>query len=131
MITRNIQFVPILIGATKTYAIDMPSDAKPFWFKTMTTEMTAHKGVVERIHGRYATIRMNDQGFIITGEIVGPVVRGCDGYAIEHLTVEGKLEYLISDYNFLSGNQNFANFGTPERFVRIDIYTGESKVINA
>jgi hypothetical protein len=90
-----------------------------------------HGQLVQGEDGR-ATALIREGGTLVSveGILVANLVNACACYVMEHLTVDGKMEFMVGDENILNGNQNFVNFGIPNgKHVRIDIYTGESKVI--
>jgi hypothetical protein len=67
----------------------------------------------------------------VDGRAGGILKEGGPCYIMEHLRVDGQMEYLITPENIQQGDDNFVNFGIPNgKHLRIDIYTGESRIIN-
>ncbi len=136
---HEFSYSPILIGGKKRYLLELPVDDKPVVFKTMTTDMGAWFGEVELIitnqdivgdEGPMATV-MTAKGALM-GRLIGPVTRKGPAWVMEHLTVDGRMEYVVASERLLEGNQNFVNYGVPQgKYLRIDIYTGEHRIINA
>jgi hypothetical protein len=129
---HDYKYVPILIGGEVRYRVELPLGATPIVYKTLTTGMRCwHGQVVESSQGcAKALIQEGGQVVLISGDLVGPVHPEHPCYVMEHLTIDGEMELMIGDRNILNGDQNFVNFGVPNgKHVRIDIYTGASRVI--
>ena len=125
-------YTPILIGAQKRYRIELPIESAPVAYKTFTSPMRYWDGQLIKSQQGHAEAFVRHNGILMTveGKLVGQVLSGNPCFVMEHLTIDGKMELIIGDKNILNGNQNFANFGIPNgKHIRIDIYTGESKVI--
>ncbi len=128
--TFYYNFTPILVGVSQKYRIELPAGPSPRPYKTMTTAMTAWDGEVLKTSGGSATALLLG-GMEIRGKKVGPLQNGGPCVVMEHINIDGYLEYMVGDKNILSGNINFVNFGIPGgKHLRIDMYTGESKVID-
>lgn len=129
---HHYTYTPAVIGARKRYRLELPLGTSPIVYKTLTTNMRCwHGQAVEARQGRAtAFIREGETLMTVEGLMVGPVEAGKPCYVMEHLTVAGEMELIIGDKNILNGDQNFVNFGVPNgKHVRIDIYTGEHRVI--
>jgi len=131
--THTFEFCPILIGGRKKYIINLPLDAEPITFKTMTSDMKSWHGQIKEKHNGTAIAMIRDNGQLIEvqGDVVGAVAKNGPCVVMEHLTIYGRMSYMIGDQEILQGNQNFVNFGLPGRkYIRIDIYTGDSIVVD-
>ena len=126
---HEFEFCPILIGARKRYHIELPVNAVPRVFKTMTTDMRAWMGeVLDIVDGKAKAITFNKE--VYCGEVVHKLFIGGPCVVMEKLGVDGKMGYMIGAYNIMVGNQNFVNFGIPNgKHIRIDIYNGNSEII--
>lgn len=101
---------------------------------TLTTNMGLWVAEVVRTSSGAATAVTwhNGQMVEVTGRSFGILKEGGPCYIMEHLKVDGYMEYLITSENIRQGNDNFVNYGIPNgKHLRIDIYTGESVIINA
>ena len=126
-------YTPILIGGSRRYYIDLPVDAAPIRFWTMTTDMWLWNGQVTKTsQGRaWALIRHSNRIVEVYGVQVGVLVPDSHCCVMEHLNINGEMELMIGPANILDGNKNFVNFGIPgDKYLRIDIYTGDSRIIN-
>jgi len=126
------KYVPIIIGAEKRYRIELPLDAAPIVYKTLTTGMRYWTGQVFEVADGHARAFIRQAGSLITikADLVGKVSQGDPCFVMEHLNIDGEMEFMIGPKNILNGDQNFVNFGIPQgKHIRIDIYTGQSKVI--
>lgn len=126
---HTFEFAPILVGARMRYILELPINQVPRVFKTMTTDMRAILGeVVDIKNGRAKVILSNRQ--ICIGNVIDRLIIGGPCVVMEKINVRGNLEYMVGSKNILNGNQNFVNFGVPNgRHIRIDIYNGESEII--
>jgi hypothetical protein len=80
--------------------------------------------------GAQALVEHNGQIIEISGRLVSDIKPGSPCYIMEHLNIDGEMEFMIGEHDILVGNQNFVNFGIPcGKHIRIDIYTGDSKVM--
>lgn len=131
MTEHEFYYIPHLIGARKRYTISLRDGVRPRVFKTMTTDMRAWSGEVLAIERDLAQLCViaHGQRHKVSGIIVEPVVVGGPAIANEHLRVDLVPEYLVSYRNFLVGDDNFVNYGTPDHYLRVDIYTGQSRII--
>jgi len=130
----RFDYAPILIGASKKYIIELPIDSKPVIYKTMTTNMGSWLGEVDIIinadDGNTYVSAKTARGSLY-GRVIGPVKKKHPCWVMEHLNVDGRMEYLVASEKLLDGNVNFINYGIPnEKYIRIDIYTGEYRIIN-
>ena len=127
------EYAPILVGGVKKYIIGLPVEASPVRFWTITTPMRSWDGEVlwcgpER---SVALVRSDGGMHPLEGRTMAPMKSGEPCVVMEHLQINGKIEYMISSSNIMDGGKNFVNFGIPNgRHVRIDIYTGESRIID-
>ena len=93
--------------------------------------MRSWDGEVVNVADERATALIQVDTPPVQGKVIGAVQNGGPCVIMEHITIGGELEYMIGDRNILAGNLNFINFGIPNgTHLRIDVYTGESKVIN-
>lgn len=130
---HEYKYVPILIGAEKRYRIELPLGMSPVLYKTMTTDMRSWVGQIIKTRHGHATAFIREAGTLISieGELIENVSRGSPCIVMEHLNIDGEMGLMIGENNILNDNLNFINFGLPQgKHVRIDIYTGESKVID-
>lgn len=126
--TYSFEYIPALIGAKKRYILDLPTGEEPMVFWTMTTGMTDWYGEVLSVQGESAEFVC--RGFRGKGKLVEPIKIGHPCVVTEHVTISGDMEYLLSKEKILKDNNNFVNYGVPGgRHLRIDIYTGEARVI--
>ncbi len=66
----------------------------------------------------------------VIGEAIDALSINDPCIVMEHLTIDGKMEFMIGKRNILDGDLNFVNYGIPNgKHIRIDIYTGESRII--
>jgi hypothetical protein len=131
--THVYEFVPKLIGGRKRYLLELPENQKPIVFRTITSPMYSLFGEVMKLYRKdeelYASV-MTAQG-LLDGRVVGPVSLKRPCYIVEHLSVDGHMEHLVASDDFRDGELNFVNFGVPGvKHVRIDIYTGEHRIMN-
>ncbi len=115
------------------YTLELPLEATPVRWWTLTNNMGLWTGEVTEVTTDSATAITIHRGKLVevSGKIAGSLKKGGPCYIMEHLSIDGIMEYLICSEIIQSGNKNFVNFGTPNgKHLRIDIYTGESKVIN-
>lgn len=130
---HHYKYVPILLGAERRYRIELPLGASPIVYKTLTTGMRVWDGqLIQSQQGRAVTlIREATRIVTVEGRLIDDLPKGSPCIVMEHLTIDGIMEFMIGNNNILNGNQNFVNFGIPnEKHIRIDIYTGESRIIN-
>jgi hypothetical protein len=128
----EFEYIPILIGGRKRYIIDLPLGASPRPFKTMTTDMRSWDGQVLDVCGGAARALIRDARELIEikGTIVAPIIINGPCIVMEHLNIDGRMDFMIGDTNILDGNLNFVNFGIPGgKHIRIDIYNGDSRII--
>lgn len=131
---HEFTYIPILIGAKKRYILELEDLHKtPVIFKTMTTDMKSIFGEIKSIYNNgkgifaYVDIRQGT----VEARVVGPVSPSHPCWVTEHLTLDGHMELVVSSKQILQGNINFINFGIPmHKYIKIDIYTGESRLIN-
>jgi len=126
------KYTPILIGGQKRYRVALPIEASPVAYKTLTTNMRCWHGQLVKSRSDRATalVWSNSKLTTIEGKLINNIVAGHPCYIMEHLNINGEIDLMIGNENILNGDQNFINFGIPNgKHVRIDIYTGESKVI--
>jgi len=129
---HEYKYAPITTGAEKRYRIELPLGTAPIVYKTLTTGMRSWVGQVLKVADGRARAFIWEAGELISieAELVGKVNLDDPCFVMEHLTIDGKMEFMIGPDNILNGDQNFVNFGIPQgKHIRIDIYTGQSKVI--
>lgn len=127
---HHFEYAPIIIGARMRYRLELPVGATPRLYKTMTTGMRTWNGQVLKTSHGSATALLEPNTSPVDGVVVGPIKTGGPCVIMEHITVDGYFQYMIGDKNILNGNLNFINFGIPGgKHIRIDIYTGESRII--
>ncbi len=125
-------YTPILVGAEQRYRLELPTDASPIVYKTLTNGMRCWYGQLTKSCYGQAGAFIREGGTIIEieGKLIHNVANGGPCAVMEHLTIDGEMKLMIGPRNILNGDQNFINFGIPSgKHIRIDIYTGESKVI--
>lgn len=55
---------------------------------------------------------------------------GSPCYVMEHLNLDGKIDFWATRNNVIQGNDNFENYGIPGgKHLRIDIYNGDFRII--
>ena len=126
-------YAPLIEGGTKRYNIDLPDGQLPIRFWTVTSPMLSWNGEVvktspERI---WAAIRHNGRTVEVNGFKTSAIDVGMPCIVMEHLNINGEMELMIGSINIMQTNKNFVNYGIPGgKHIRIDIYTGESVIIN-
>lgn len=126
-------YKPVLNQAERRYVIDLPEDSTPVSFWTITVPMMAWNGeVISTSPGRAeAVIWQMGRLIEIEGFVTTPLVVGMPCVVMEHLNIDGYLEYMIGRINVMQDTKNFVNFGIPGgRHVRIDIYGGDARIID-
>jgi len=125
-------YIPILIGGRKRYRIELPLEASPVAYKTLTSNMRVWDGQMVKNEPARSVALIQEMGRLVevTGVLIKEVSNGHPCIVMEHLNIDGKMEFMIGDTNILCGDQNFVNFGIPNgKHIRIDIYTGECRII--
>ena len=129
-------YIPKLIGAKKRYILELGLDEKPKVFKTMTTDMKSYFGHILDIYDNkddnhpYALVQTSVG--TIEARVLGQVKPKHPCWVWEHLKIDGHMELVVTSERVLENNINFINYGVPlQRYLRIDIYTGEWRLINA
>ena len=134
MPNHTLKYTPIIIGASQRYRLELPNGLTPVRWWTMTTDMRSWLGEVVEVTGgaAVAVVRQGSKLVTVTGHLSSAVKTGWPCCVMEHLRIDGTMEYLIGTINIQMENKNFVNFGIPNgKHLRIDIYTGESRIINA
>lgn len=127
---HTFEFAPILIGARKRYHIELPVNEVPKVFKTMTTDMRVWLGEVLDILDGKAKVILSDKQ-VCVGELIDHLIIGGPCVVMEKINVKGEVCFMVGNRNIMNGNQNFVNFGVPNgRHIRIDIYNGDSEIID-
>lgn len=127
------EYSPIFVGGKIRYILELPVYEKPILFKTMTTDMKTWFGEVKSVYkkGELTLATIETQQGILLARVVSCVTVYGPCWVMEHLNVDGHMELLVASERLLRDNQNFVNFGLPQgKHVRIDIYTGEHRIIN-
>lgn len=126
-------YTPVITKTERRYMVDLPEDSSPVQFWTITVPMMGWNGeVIETSPGRAkAVIWHLNKLTTLEGIVTTPLVVGMPCVVMEHLNVDGYLEYMIGRVNIMQETKNFVNFGIPGgKHIRIDIYTGDSRIIN-
>lgn len=127
------EYIPILVGGVKKYIIDLPVEASPVRFWTITSPMQSWDGQVLTYAPECATValRVRDETVVVEATPIEELYPEFPCVVMEHLKVDGTMEYMVGKANIMRGGKNFVNYGIPNgRHVRIDIYTGESRIID-
>ena len=130
---HQFYYKPALLPTEQRYWISLPADVAPRRWGTLTAPMGLWVGqVVKASHGRATALTWHNGEMVeVDGKAAGILKEDGPCYIMEHLKVDGHMEYLITPENIQQGNQNFVNFGIPKgKHLRIDIYTGESRIID-
>jgi hypothetical protein len=129
----------ILAGTILHKLEKKPNEEWPVKFYTATHQMNDFIGNIVESDENSCSVRGVYNGYM---QVVRNVKIGIDCHmakkgervmVTEHLNVDGKLEFLATKSRILIGDLNFINIGWSNgnkcRFQRIDVYTGESKII--
>ena len=132
--THEFHFRPALLTTKRRYTIDLPSEASAVIYKTMTINMHSWDGELVKSYPEYATALVQEANgdlLELQGILVSKMQLGNPCYVMEHLSIDGSMDYLISSNPLgLDVNINFVNFGIPMgKHLRIDFYTGDFKVV--
>jgi len=137
-------FSPIIIGKDIEFKIQKPESKMKSWpvlFYTATTDMRDFIANITSINGHMCSVKgvyrgnMKDlKSVIVKEDKINKI--GQRVMVTEHINVNGKLELLATTkriINLTDSNLNFVNVGWSDEldcdFYRIDIYTGEFKVL--
>ena len=126
-------YKPVITKEERRYTVELPEDSTPVSFWTITVPMMAWNGeVIWTSPGRAkAVIWHMNQLTEVEGIVTTPLVVGMPCVVMEHLDISGYLEYMIGRINIMQETKNFVNFGIPGgKHIRIDIYTGDHRIIN-
>jgi len=129
---HEFKYTPLLTGVEQRYTIELPPERVPLVYKTMTSDMYCWDGELVKSLPGYAAavVRHGNELVELSGRLHGKLKLGQPCFVMEHLDLEGDLEYLIATHRLDDVRVNYVNFGIPNfKHVRIDIYTGESRVI--
>jgi hypothetical protein len=127
-------YKPLILRLDIPYVVHLPEDSTPVRFWTITTPMMAWNGEVIEASPRRAkaVIWHNNKLTPVEGIVTTPLLVGMPCVVMEHLNIDGYLEYMIGRINIMDDTKNFVNFGIPGgTHIRIDMYTGDSRIINA
>ena len=127
------EYTPILTGVKQRYILALPVDLSPLVYRTMTTNMASWDGEVLWLNtvAAGAVIWHSGQLHKVSGCIFGKLDKGGPCSVLEHLNVDGEMDFIITDKENIQTNDNYVNFGIRDgKHMRIDIYTGEYRIIN-
>jgi len=141
----SLVFIPLIFDKDKEFKINKPLNklgAWPIMFYTATTDMRDFIGNITQIDNGKCAIKGVYRGQM--AEMKGVFIKedkikriGQRVMVTEHLNVNGQLELIATIkriINITDSNLNFVNIGWSDEkdceYLRIDIYTGESKTLN-
>lgn len=128
---------PLLFGGESSrYVINrIKEDEWPFRSYTATSDMQYFYGTITSLSYPYCNVRGQKQ------EAVNAIIKDSGRYSIgdevsvfEHMNIDGEMDVLATKwYDCNEITKSFVNIGWSSsrlsRFLRIDIYTGESKLL--
>ena len=137
-----LKIQPIANSRKLSYVLppDRPTQ-KPIRFYTATTDIKDFIGNVIKVEEDNVQVKCLYRGSDCELQKVRPLEKLKEGQRVmitEHLNVNGELELVATTKRILPGNSrndlNFVNFGWSDdkgsKYIRIDVYTGETLEIN-
>lgn len=135
----TMEFTPLLGGGARVAEISRKTeDEWPINATTATTDMRDFIANIKSIEGDKCSVEGVYRGRMLevnNVKVCSPEIKkpGDRVMVTEHVSVDGRMDFIATKKRVLAGNVNFVKIGwsneRKSRFLVLDVYTGDSKVV--